>query len=170
MCQANLDTATWVISAVVAMPPSTRRGGLLAWTIAPSQVRQAYFGKIVLFTRTKAGTTSRASRVSSPIRCSAPEQQGQTVTVDQETTAVMGLEGFAYLYLSDPLSSEEGKLAVCKFVRNALASMGACFTHRDKAERILRGAQWLAGSYMSRNETLAFVQAMVAMEILLGDK
>src|SRR4051794_39122688 len=41
MCQANLDTATWVTSAVVAMPPSTRRGGLLAWTIAPSQVRQA---------------------------------------------------------------------------------------------------------------------------------
>src|SRR3954451_146353 len=63
MCQANLETATWVISAVVAMPPSTRRGGLLAWTIAPSQVRQAYFGKIVLFTRTKAGTTSRASRL-----------------------------------------------------------------------------------------------------------
>src|SRR5215213_3133477 len=45
MCQANLDTATWVTSAVVAMPPSTRRGGLLAWTIAPSQVRQAYFGE-----------------------------------------------------------------------------------------------------------------------------
>src|SRR3712207_1072209 len=79
MCQANFDTATWVTSAVVAIPPSTRRGGLLAWTIAPSQVRQAYFGKVVLFTRTKAGTTSRASRVSSPIRWSAPEQQGQTV-------------------------------------------------------------------------------------------
>src|SRR5436190_1815037 len=47
MCQANLETATWVISAVVAMPPSMRRGGLLAWTTAPSQVRQAYFGKIV---------------------------------------------------------------------------------------------------------------------------
>src|SRR3954464_8080613 len=63
MCQANLETATWVTSAVVAMPPSMRQGGLLAWTIAPSQVRQAYFGKIVRFTRTKAGTTSRASRL-----------------------------------------------------------------------------------------------------------
>src|SRR4051812_21258352 len=60
MCQANLNTATWVTSAVVAMPPSTGRGGLLAWTIAPSQVRQAYFGKIVRFTRTKAGTTSES--------------------------------------------------------------------------------------------------------------
>src|SRR3954454_13622746 len=68
MCHANLETATWVISAVVAMPPSMRRGGLLAWTTAPSQVRQAYFGKMVRFTRTKAGTTSRASRVSAPMQ------------------------------------------------------------------------------------------------------
>ena len=72
------------------MPPSMRRGGLLAWTIAPSQDRQAYFGKIVLFTRTKAGTTSRASRVSSPIRCSAPEQQGQTVVSGSITSSHRG--------------------------------------------------------------------------------
>src|SRR4051812_49432993 len=90
MCQANLNTATWVTSAVVAMPPSTRRGGLLAWTIAPSQVRQAYFGKIVRFTRTVAGTTSRASRVSSPIRWSAPEQQGQTVVSGSITSSQRG--------------------------------------------------------------------------------
>src|SRR3954449_1505283 len=90
MCQANFDTATWVTSAVVAMPPSTRRGGLLAWTIAPSQVRQAYFGKIVLFTRTQAGTTSRASRVSAPIRWSAPEQQGQTVVSGSITSSHRG--------------------------------------------------------------------------------
>src|SRR3954470_3939763 len=83
MCQANLETATWVTSAVVAMPPSTRRGGLLAWTIAPSQVRQAYFGMMVRFTRTKAGTTSRASRVSAPIRWSAPEQQGPAWCTDR---------------------------------------------------------------------------------------
>src|SRR4051812_23737079 len=72
------------------MPPSMRRGGLLAWTIAPSQVRQAYFGKIVRFTRTKAGTTSRASRVSAPIRCSAPEQQGQTVVSGSITSSHRG--------------------------------------------------------------------------------
>src|SRR3954468_20675382 len=90
MCQANLETATWVTSAVVAMPPSTRRGGLLAWTIAPSQVRQAYFGKIVRFTRTKAGTTSRASRVSSPIRWSAPAQQGQAVVSGSITSSHRG--------------------------------------------------------------------------------
>src|SRR3954467_12985828 len=34
MCQANFETATWVTSAVVAMPPSTRRGGLLAVSVA----------------------------------------------------------------------------------------------------------------------------------------
>src|SRR5215212_4907109 len=90
MCHANFETATWVTSAVVAMPPSTRRGGLLAWTIAPSQVRQAYFGMIVLFTRTKAGTTSRASRVSAPIRWSAPEQQGQTVVSGSITSSQRG--------------------------------------------------------------------------------
>src|SRR3954452_23737084 len=68
MCQANLETAPWVIRAVVAMPPSTRRGGLLAWTIAPSQVREAFFGMMVLFTRPEAGVTSGAARVSS-LRC-----------------------------------------------------------------------------------------------------
>src|SRR4051812_24221800 len=67
-----------------------RRGGLLAWTIAPSQVRQAYFGKIVRFTRTKAGTTSRASRVSSPIRWSAPAQQGQAVVSGSITSSHRG--------------------------------------------------------------------------------
>src|SRR6186713_269105 len=90
MCQANLETATWVTSAVVAMPPSMRRGGLLAWTIAPSQVRHAYFGKIILFTRTEAGITSRASRVSSPIRWSAAEQQGQTVVSGSITSSHRG--------------------------------------------------------------------------------
>lgn len=48
--------------------------------------------------------------------------------------------------------------------------MGSCFSHPREAGRILRAGQWLAGSYASRNETLSFVQAMVAMEILLGDK
>lgn len=91
-------------------------------------------------------------------------------TINQETTAVMGLEGFTCHDFSDFLFLNEGKPTFCMIVQNVLASMGACFTHRDKAERILRAAQWLAGCYMSRNETLAFVQAMVALEILLGDK
>jgi hypothetical protein len=57
------------ISAVVAMPPSTSRAGAGAWTIAPSQARQAYLGRIVRSTRSHAGTRSSASLVSSPIRC-----------------------------------------------------------------------------------------------------
>ena len=34
-CQAYFAAATWAISAVVAMPPSTSRAGACAWTIGP---------------------------------------------------------------------------------------------------------------------------------------
>lgn len=39
-----------------------------------------------------------------------------------------------------------------------------------KAERILSAAEWFLDSYVGKNELLSFVQAMVAVEILLGDK
>lgn len=40
----------------------------------------------------------------------------------------------------------------------------------EKAKKILLGCQWLFESYTSRNELLAFVQTIVVIEILLGDK
>ncbi len=44
-CRANFPTTIEVTSAVVAMPFSTRRGGALACTTAPSQDRQPYRGR-----------------------------------------------------------------------------------------------------------------------------
>ncbi|KQO66603.1 MULTISPECIES: HEPN domain-containing protein [Methylobacterium] len=84
-------------------------------------------------------------------------------SVDMEATVVMGLEGFDCTGLA-------GNQNYVRFAGTVLRTMGSCFSHPREAGRILRAGQWLAGSYASRNETLSFVQAMVAMEILLGDK
>ena len=78
------------ISAVVAMPPSTSRAGAGAWTIGPSQARQAYLGRIVRSTRSHAGTRSSASLVSSPIRCIWPVQHGQSVEAGSITCSTRG--------------------------------------------------------------------------------
>ena len=44
------------------------------------------------------------------------------------------------------------------------------FTDRSMSERILRAGAWLFDSYCGHNELLSFVQATVALEIILGDK
>jgi hypothetical protein len=43
---------------------SINRGKAFAWTIAPSQPRQAYLGRIMRSTRRIAGMTSRTSLMS----------------------------------------------------------------------------------------------------------
>ena len=72
-----MPTRTWATRASVGSPPSISRAGRGAWTTAPSQARQPYFGRRVTITLNWAGMTSRRSATSSPIRCSAPPQQGQ---------------------------------------------------------------------------------------------
>ncbi|WP_342163189.1 hypothetical protein [Methylobacterium sp. SD21] len=52
----------------------------------------------------------------------------------------------------------------------AFTKVRTCFTHPKKADRIVRAAQWLFDSHASRNQTLAFLQSMVALEILLGER
>lgn len=76
---------------------------------------------------------------------------------------LMGMEGFRF--------AEYGPdFPLAAFTKGVLGQMRICFDNPKTAERINRSAQWLATSYMTRNGTMAFVQAMVAMEILLGDK
>src|SRR5918911_5276091 len=101
MCQANFETATWVTSAVVAMPPSMRRGGLLAWTIAPSQVRQAYFGMMVRFTRTEADTVGEFSCAAGSghltgrrVGPSGGQIRGGRSGTDQELEFANGIRGW----------------------------------------------------------------------------
>lgn len=76
---------------------------------------------------------------------------------------LMGLEGFKFAEYGPDFPLDV-------FTMRVLGQMRVCFDNPREAERINRSAQWLATSYMTRNGTMAFVQAMVAMEILLGDK
>ncbi|CAO3440150.1 hypothetical protein [Azospirillum endophyticum] len=46
----------------------------------------------------------------------------------------------------------------------------SCFASAERAEPILLACRWLFDSYAGRNELLSYVQATVALEILLGDK
>src|SRR5208337_284135 len=69
----------WATSVSVGMPASISRAGAGACTTAPSQARQAYFGRRVTITLNWAGVTSSRSERSSPMTCMAPPQQGQAV-------------------------------------------------------------------------------------------
>ncbi|MCJ2079225.1 HEPN domain-containing protein [Methylobacterium sp. E-016] len=80
-----------------------------------------------------------------------------------EASMLMGMEGFAFVEYGPAFPME-------MLVADVIERMRICFTHPKEATRINRAAQWLATSSMSRNGTMAFVQAMVAVEILLGDK
>ncbi|MBN9277161.1 MAG: hypothetical protein J0I57_05940, partial [Hyphomicrobium sp.] len=78
-----------------------------------------------------------------------------------------GLLGLSLHDLDGTLDSEERKLS---WAEHTLGNMASAFAGLEKAETILLGAQWLFDSYSSRDELLSFVQAMVVLEILLGDK
>lgn len=66
----------------------TRRGS--GRTTIPWQVRQAYFGRRTIRTRNCAGTASRRSATSSPIRWREPAQQGQ---VRLSTSTIISTRG-----------------------------------------------------------------------------
>ncbi len=72
---------------------------------------------------------------------------------------VHDLEGF--------LDSDEKKQ---HWLREKLPDAEIVFDSGEKAERIVLASQWLFDSYCGRNELLAFVQTMVALEILLGEQ
>ncbi|GLS35375.1 hypothetical protein GCM10010869_09630 [Mesorhizobium tianshanense] len=56
------------------------------------------------------------------------------------------------------------------FTNWSLERIGAIFGAGTRSIRIRRAGRWLFDSYAGSNQLLAFVQAMVALEILLGDK
>lgn len=53
---------------------------------------------------------------------------------------------------------------------HALPKVRTCFSRPEASARITRSGRWLFGSSVSRDETMAFVQAAVALEILLGEE
>src|SRR5262245_2766814 len=68
----------------------------------------------------------------------------------------------------------DGKLVIeehkAMWALDRLRDMAAAFSAEHKSEPILRASQWLLDSHAGRDELLSFVQAMVVLEILLGDK
>jgi hypothetical protein len=69
--------------------------------------------------------------------------------------------------LDGNLKSEEDKAL---WIDGRIGEINCVFTHREKAQRIIRASQWLFDSYCGKNELLSFVQTTVVMEILLGEK
>jgi len=52
----------------------------------------------------------------------------------------------------------------------SLSKLKKVFSNIDQSERLLLAGQWFFDCSSSRNELLSFLQAMVTLEILLGDK
>ena len=77
---------------------------------------------------------------------------------------------FSYLVLHDlegRLDTKEKKLS---WMRRQLQLIRCVLSHQEKAHKIILGGQWLFDSYCGRNELLSFVQTMVVVEILLGER
>lgn len=55
-------------------------------------------------------------------------------------------------------------------IRSELQNFALVFREPKRNESLIRAGQWLFDSYCGKNELLGFVQATVALEILLGDK
>jgi hypothetical protein len=83
-----------------------------------------------------------------------------------KTDASAVLEDLRLARRDGNLSDEERR----SWLEERLARIGSVFVHRNRAEKIVLASQWLFDSYCGDNELLSFVQTMVAMEILLGDK
>ncbi len=69
--------------------------------------------------------------------------------------------------LDGELKEEEHKK---KWAVARLQDMRAVFSAGERSERILLASQWLFDSYAGKDELLSFVQTMVVLEILLGEK
>lgn len=79
-------------------------------------------------------------------------------------------EVFYDLILDDLWGELKDKAEQTFWIQRRLKLVSSVFTHKTEAEKIILASQWLFDSYCGSNELLSFVQTVVAMEILLGDK
>jgi hypothetical protein len=77
------------------------------------------------------------------------------------------LNSFELHTLEGRLDTDEKKAA---WITWKLDQMRTVFSEGSKAELIVLASQWLFDSYAGSDELLNYVQAMVVLEILLGDK
>jgi hypothetical protein len=82
--------------------------------------------------------------------------------IEDDTAAIMNR-----LDLFDSENNDEEKADIAY---GALIRISKALSNKEKSRRILLASQWLFESYAGKNELLAFVQAMVVLEILLGDE
>lgn len=78
-------------------------------------------------------------------------------------------DGLSQLKLND----HNGSLSPAEqipWVRYNIPSLLICFGNGEGQSRVRLASQWLFDSYFGQNELLSFIQATVALEILLGDK
>jgi hypothetical protein len=87
--------------------------------------------------------------------------------LDVQDTTDRGLGGLQMHDLEGRLETDEQKLS---WADGALNNIAAVFSASQKGEPIILASQWLFDSHASRDELLAFIQAMVVLEIILGDK
>ncbi len=62
------------------------------------------------------------------------------------------------------------KVKVSDWIKYRLAYICAAFTDTEDANKLLLAAKWLFNSYANGDDLLAYVQAMVCIEIVLGDR
>jgi Apea-like HEPN len=77
-------------------------------------------------------------------------------------------EAMSYIAAEEFDGHVEERLLQTWMVSN-LQKIKTCFASK-RAERILLAGRWIFDSFVGKNELLSFIQAMVALEILLGDK
>jgi hypothetical protein len=80
-------------------------------------------------------------------------------------------ETFNKLVLHNVNGSLDAEKKRVQRIRERLDLIKCVFSNdKEKAKKILLAGQWLFDSYCGKNELLSFVQATVALEILLGEK
>jgi hypothetical protein len=77
---------------------------------------------------------------------------------------------FSYLVLHDLEGRLDTKEKKISWMQRQLELIRCVFSHQEKSPKIILGGQWLFDSYCGRNHLLSFVQTMVVVEILLGEK
>ena len=84
--------------------------------------------------------------------------------IDEELSKI--IEGI-YLYIGDFFKEEKVR---DDYLMSRFLLLRRVFLNSKISERVLLAGRWLLDSYGGKNELLSFVQATVALEILLGDK
>jgi hypothetical protein len=115
----------------------------------------------------------RYSYLPSPTKLSAhvhrllDDEIGYDTSLDMDASIA---EVVSHLYINDLDGRVSDGAEKAKWIVYSFRQMASCFQHPERSARVLLASRWLFDSYIGRNQLLSFVQTMIALEILLGDK